>query len=51
MWFVETERALPAYGFAICLGIGGTTIIVTSLSLAAELIGSHTVSCYLHYAT
>ena len=32
------------YGAAILTGIGGTTLLVTSLSMVADLIGKHCVS-------
>ena len=32
------------YGAAILIGIGGTTMLVTSLSMVADLIGKHSVS-------
>lgn len=32
------------FGPAILLGAGGSTILVTSLSMTADLIGEHTVS-------
>ncbi|XP_064618686.1 major facilitator superfamily domain-containing protein 12-like [Lineus longissimus] len=39
MWFIATKHLqLQVIGAAICLGIGGTTILVTSLSMTADLI-------------
>ena len=34
------------YGATILLGIGGSTLLVTSLSMVADLIGKHCVSWF-----
>lgn len=34
------------YGAAVLIGVGGTTLLVTSLSMVADLIGDKCVSEY-----
>lgn len=44
MRFLSTSIALEVIGVAVLLGAGTSTILVTSLSITADLIGPHVVS-------
>ena len=39
---------MQVFGAAILVGIGSTTLLVTSLSMIADVIGHHTVSVIVH---
>ncbi len=46
-WFLGTPKSNPQweiFGSAVLLGSGCSTILVTSLSMTADLIGDQTVS-------
>lgn len=38
---------MVTYGAAVLLGIGGSTLLVTVLTMLADLIGENVVSCFL----
>ena len=42
--YLEQRLTVMVFGPAVLLGAGGSTILVTSLSMTADLIGDHTVS-------
>ena len=44
MFFLSSNTELEIIGAAILLGMGNSTILVTSLSILADLIGENTVS-------
>ena len=44
MWFLSKHNGLLVIGSSILLGAGCSTILVTSLSITADLIGIHSVS-------
>ena len=46
VWFylLKQETSNETYGAAVLLGIGGSTMLVTSLAMTADLIGENTVS-------
>ena len=45
LWFYfMPKNNLMIYGAAVCSGIGGSTMLVTSLAMTADLIGENTVS-------
>ena len=44
MFFLRHATDMEVFGAAILLGAGGSTILVTSLSMTADLIGDRTVS-------
>ena len=47
-WFMGTgSSSKEIYGAAILNGIGGSTMLVTSLAMCSDLISSNTVSCLL----
>lgn len=41
MWFLRKHQLLQAYGAAVVLGIGGSTLLVTALTMLADLIGDN----------
>lgn len=41
--FLNNTSAMQVFGAAILIGIGSTTLLVTSLSMIADVIGHHTV--------
>ena len=43
MWFLKKHQLLQAYGAAVVLGIGGSTLLVTALTMLADLIGDNVV--------
>lgn len=43
-YFLEPETSNETYGAAALLGIGGSTMLVTSLAMTADLIGENTES-------
>lgn len=44
MWFLKTDQLAATYGVAILLGTGGSTLLVTALTMLADLIGENVVS-------
>ena len=44
MWFLPAKHPHQMYGAAVFLGIGTSTISVTSLAMTADLIGDRVVS-------
>ena len=44
MWFLSERQLIPMYGVAILLGVGGSTLLVTALTMLADLIGENVVS-------
>ena len=46
MWFIEKGQLTATYGVAVLLGIGGSTLLVTALTMLADLIGENVV-CWL----
>ena len=44
LWFVNAGHEWEIFMAAALLGAGGSTILVTSLSMTADLIGDRTVS-------
>ena len=43
-YFLKQETSNETYGAAVLLGIGGSTMLVTSLAMTSDLIGENTVS-------
>ncbi|XP_071167682.1 major facilitator superfamily domain-containing protein 12-like isoform X1 [Mytilus edulis] len=44
MYFLTESTSKQTYGAAVLLGIGGSTMLVTSLSMTADMIGENTES-------
>ncbi|KAJ8304843.1 hypothetical protein KUTeg_018426, partial [Tegillarca granosa] len=44
VYFLNPDTYKQVYGVCICLGIGGTTMLVTSLAMTADLIGRNVES-------
>lgn len=44
LWFLHDRNKKQVFGAAIFMGSGSATLLVTSLSMVADLIGEHTVS-------
>lgn len=49
MYFLTESTSKQTYGAAVLLGIGGSTMLVTSLSMTADMIGENTVRDCLNY--
>ena len=45
MWFIKKHNYTATYGAAALLGVGGSTLLVTALTMLADLIGENVVSC------
>jgi len=45
MWFIRKHNYKATYGAAALLGVGGSTLLVTALTMLADLIGENVVSC------
>lgn len=45
----ESYRGAQLYAVAVCFGVGGSIVLITSLSITADLIGSNTKSCAFVY--
>ena len=45
MWIIEKRDYTATYGAAALLGVGGSTLLVTALTMLADLIGENVVSC------
>lgn len=45
MWFIPPRNA-QIYGASVLIGIGGSTLLVTALTMLADLIGDNVVSNY-----
>jgi len=45
MWFIKKYNYTATYGAAALLGVGGSTLLVTALTMLADLIGENVVSC------
>lgn len=45
MWFIKKYDYTATYGAAVLLGVGGSTLLVTALTMLADLIGENVVSC------
>jgi len=45
MWFIKKHDYKATYGAAMLLGVGGSTLLVTALTMLADLIGENVVSC------
>lgn len=41
MWFIEKGELTATYGVAVLLGVGGSTLLVTALTMLADLIGEN----------
>lgn len=46
IYFLRAENYKQVYGVCVCLGIGGTTMLVTSLAMTADLIANNVVNSY-----
>ena len=46
MWFLGKHELPATYGAAVLLGIGGSTLLVTALTMLADLIGQNVVSWF-----
>ena len=44
MWFISETNALNVLLPAVLLGVGGSILLITSLTMTADLVGMHTVS-------
>ena len=44
MWFIQKHDYTATYGAAALLGVGGSTLLVTALTMLADLIGENVVS-------
>ena len=44
MWFLGKRQLGAMYGVAILLGTGGSILLVTALTMLADLIGENVVS-------
>jgi len=49
MWFLEKHHLMATYGAAVMLGVGGSTLLVTALTMLADLIGENVVSWLLFF--
>lgn len=47
MWFIKRHNYTATYGAAALLGVGGSTLLVTALTMLADLIGENVVSYLL----
>ena len=47
MWFIGRKDYTATYGASALLGVGGSTLLVTALTMLADLIGENVV-CFLH---
>lgn len=45
MWNIKKRDYIATYGAAALLGVGGSTLLVTALTMLADLIGENVVSC------
>lgn len=45
MWYIKKYNYIATYGAAALLGVGGSTLLVTALTMLADLIGENVVSC------
>ncbi|CAH3194993.1 unnamed protein product [Porites evermanni] len=41
MWFIQKGHLLQTYGVSVLLGVGGSTLLVTALTMLADLIGEN----------
>ena len=48
MYNISAHNYLSAYGAAALLGVGGSTLLVTVLTMLADLIGENVVSWKRH---
>lgn len=48
MWFLGESNRMQVFGVAIFMGAGSSTLLVTSLSMVADLIGVNTVIILQH---
>ncbi len=48
MWFLTQNTAMQVFGAAVLLGIGTSTILITSLAMTADLIGENTVNLHVY---
>lgn len=44
LWFLHDRNKMQVFGAAIFMGSGSATLLVTSLSMVADLIGEHTTT-------
>ena len=44
MWLIQKGNYTSTYGAAALLGVGGSTLLVTALTMLADLIGENVVS-------
>ena len=44
MWFIGKHNLKATYGASVMLGVGGSTLLVTALTMLADLIGENVVS-------
>ncbi|XP_046543115.1 major facilitator superfamily domain-containing protein 12-like isoform X1 [Haliotis rubra] len=42
--FITSASAMQVFGVAVLMGVGGTTMLITSLAMTADLIGNNTES-------
>ena len=45
MYFIKKHQYTSAYGAAALLGVGGSTLLITALTMLADLIGENVVCC------
>ena len=46
MWFIQKGHLLQTYGVSVLLGVGGSTLLVTALTMLADLIGENVVRVF-----
>lgn len=46
MWFIQKGHLLQTYGVSALLGVGGSTLLVTALTMLADLIGENVVRVF-----
>ena len=46
MWYIPKGQLLETYGVSVLLGAGGSTLLVTALTMLADLIGENVVRVF-----
>ena len=49
MWFIPKGHLLQTYGVSVLLGVGGSTLLVTALTMLADLIGENVVRVFARW--
>ena len=49
MWFIPKGHLLQTYGVSVLLGVGGSALLVTALTMLADLIGENVVRVFARW--